>query len=210
MIYCSFNITGTDADLRRAEAIRNQLVLEKRAAVVPFLLFREQMILNGRVHDEIISFLPRLMEECDEVRLYDSPETSVTCARDREFALRTGKPVVEVNANKTLHEKELSEILQYYAVRLGGFPTRGCFDDIAEYLNRGMASEIIRKAIDIGIDKANGRWSYINGILKNLLVEGIFTEEQLKNRNKNKQGTDSGSATFNMGLFNRALETLPE
>ncbi len=210
MIYCSFNITGTDADLRRAEAIRNQLALEQKAAVVPFLLFREQMILCGNMHDEIITFTLHLMEGCKEVRLYDSPETSVTCARDREFALKLGIPLVEVNANKTLHEKELSEILQYFAVRLGGFPPRSSFDGIAEYLNRGMSPGIVRKAIDIGVDRCNGRWNYINGILRNLLAEGIFTEEQLKARDGEKQSADRGSSTFSMELFNRALNTLPE
>lgn len=206
MIYCSIDITGTDSDLRRAEAIRHQLVLEKKAAVVPFLLFREQMILGGDVHREILQYTVHLMSGCSEVRLYDNPETSVTCARDREFALKIGIPVVVVGENRSLQENELRETMQYYAMRLGGFPTRMSIDEIQGYLADGMEGELIRRAIDIGIERQKP-WSYINGVLRNFKAQGIFTLLQLKDDQKKKSDK---MATSDLGAYNALLDKLPE
>ena len=207
-VYCSIGINGTPEDLSRAEAIRLKVSDGNNLPVIPFLMFREAIATYGEKHDKAAELSVQLLNNCDEVWLFDKPEASVTVARDFELALKCGIPTVDMS-RRLNDTDELGEILQFYQQKEGRFVPRVCFDEIAYYLKEGFDKELIKAAIEKGV-RNNKNWSYINGILRNLMRDGIFTKAQLESRKGAKRnGSTETCATYDLTEYRKRLEMLP-
>lgn len=188
-IYVSMDITGTNADFPRAAAIAKRVnsAEDDRLAIVPFLLFREVLFKSGKLRAASVSFCIKMMEKCDEVWVFDDPKTCLTCENDITFAHGMGKPVVEMFKKNFLEDIAMAEIMTHYQECLGGFPPRMSFEEIGFYLDKGIEADVIKEAISIGV-RNQKPWGYINGILKRLLAEGIFTIDAWKEANRKRKG----------------------
>lgn len=192
-IYVSMDLTGTDADFPRACALINRInsANEDRLAIAPILLFREAMFKMGKLRTASIGYSIKLMEMCDEVWVYDDPAVCLNCQNDVTFAHGMGKPVVEMYKKNYLEDMQLGEVMAHYQQCLGGFPPRMAVNDIAFYLKKGISSDVIKNAIDVGV-RGNKPWGYINAILSRYLKEGIFTMDKLQELNNAKKGGTKG------------------
>ena len=74
--------------------------------------------------------------------------------------------------------RENRKIINYCEQYLGGSLTKQALDDLIEYIDFGMESELIIRAVDKARDTNNRRWSYVNGILRNWKKDNIKTVEQ--------------------------------
>ncbi len=70
------------------------------------------------------------------------------------------------------------KIITYCEQYLGGSLTKQALDDLIGYIDFGMDSELIIRAVDKARDTNNRRWAYVNGILKNWKKDNIRTTEQ--------------------------------
>lgn len=70
------------------------------------------------------------------------------------------------------------KIVTYCEQYLGGSLTKQALDDLIGYIDFGMDSELIIRAVDKARDTNNRRWAYVNGILKNWKKDNIKTTEQ--------------------------------
>lgn len=90
----------------------------------------------------------------------------------------------ELNTNKLntnnydVVVKEHRQIVTYCEQYLGGSLTKQALDDLIGYIDFGMDSELIIRAVDKARDTNNRRWAYVNGILKNWKKDNIKTTEQ--------------------------------
>ena len=85
----------------------------------------------------------------------------------------------ELNTNKyDVVVKEHRKVVNYCEQYLGGSLTKQALDDLIDYIDFGMESELIIRAVDKARDTNNRRWSYVNGILKNWKKGKIKTTEQ--------------------------------
>lgn len=204
-IYCSINVTGAAEDLPRAEAVRSAVLSEGNIPIIPLLLFREILGINGEERTQCLEFSVHMMEQCDEVRLYDPPEKSVTCANDRTFALNLSIPVVDMAQNRNMFDRDLGTVLRFYQEMIGTFPPRICFSEISDWLSKGLTAGLVMEAIKIGVQKGKS-WSYISGILRNFHVAHIFTLGQLdeyKKGSNHKGGKNEPS--YDLSEFHRRL-----
>lgn len=186
-IYISLDVTGTESDLVRAEGIRQAVLREGHLPIIPLLMFKEVLGVAGDAHGGAVEFCAELIKSCDELRIYDSPQKSVVCNRDNEFALNLGIPVVDM-CTRQGYSTDLAEIMQHYQHRIGGFPVRQSVYDIEEYLKAGFSPEVIKYAIDIGV-RGGKPWVYINAIVQNLRQKGLFTMELVNAAVEKKQET---------------------
>lgn len=74
--------------------------------------------------------------------------------------------------------KRNRKIVTYCEQYLGGSLTKQALDDLIGYIDFGMDSELIIRAVDKARDTNNRRWAYVNGILKNWKKDNIKTTEQ--------------------------------
>ncbi len=204
MIYVSMNLTGTEVDIPRAEALRRQILNENKVPFIPVLLFREVSVIPSPFRDEVIQAQVHIMEICDEVWIYDDPKASIACSRDKQLALAMGIPIILKYQDSRTADKTFGEILQYYQLQLGSFPAMKCIEDIRFYLNKGLSAQVIKESIKIGIERQKP-WVYIEAILKNCLHRGIFTAEDMEKSKKTKQSVSDKSAKYDLGEFERRL-----
>ncbi len=70
---------------------------------------------------------------------------------------------------------------------MGRILTRSVIDDITYYIDRGISSDLIIKAIDITIDK-RADWRYTRAILRRCLEEKVYTVRDFEFKTLFKKG----------------------
>ena len=118
---------------------------------------------------------------------YDIYESKIDDDRKPKKPYMENQPQLntkELNTNKLNTNKydvvvrENRKIINYCEQYLGGSLTKQALDDLIDYIEFGMDTDLIIRAVDKARDTNNRRWSYVNGILKNWKKDNVKTTEQ--------------------------------
>lgn len=104
---------------------------------------------------------------------------------------RLGKPVEEEIKEDVTGEGEITETVtpeKYFNEKINSAPNPRVYEEIKDYIDMGVEEKLIKKAIDLSIDKKKPNWNYINGILRNWVIAKIFTLSDFEKTQKKSTG----------------------
>lgn len=97
-------------------------------------------------------------------------------------------------------------VVQYYENNIGIIST-AIYGDIKSYRDKGVSDEVLCRCIEIAVFANKRQWSYVKGILNNLLEKGIFTME-LWNSQKPKPVKET--ASYDINELSEFWDTVPK